>query len=143
MYGWLETGFQATKVSVKWAEGPRGTCLVIYCSFPPSVTPPSSFCFNHKTYKGKQYTFLPSAYRFYEKKEYTFEKSLLDCFTALQAGSPFPAHLERAVLSVLTDSDPAPNHHSSVKRASIDLLYAVTVSVKIWSVIFEHRRTLK
>ena len=88
--------FQSTGVRT------AGTCFIIQCSLPPAPPPPS-FAHKGKVYRIQKFNILPSDYCFVDIKEDTFEKSLLDCFTALQTESAFPSHLEAAVLSVLAD----------------------------------------
>jgi hypothetical protein len=101
---WVAQSLQASEVSVRWAEGPRGTCLVVDCLLPPSSLPPSSFTYSGKRFKIKYYHSLPSEYLFFDTPAVSFESSLLDCFSALQAGSAFPEHLEAAILSLLSDT---------------------------------------
>jgi hypothetical protein len=114
---WLRDTQEAYDVSVRWAEGPNGSCVVVECAFPDKKPFPVFFQFGAKKYKIQNYAYLPPDYRFVEKDPAFFQNSLLACFTDLQ-GASFPEHLETAILSLLGESDAPSSTSSSSKRIS-------------------------
>jgi hypothetical protein len=110
---WLARNFSASDISIRWADGPRGTALIVDCSLP--IPHPSEFIFENKHYKINYFLALPAEYKFIDSPCLPVESSLFNYFNLSQTGSIFPEHLEEAVVSLLSDS----SSHSSSSSSSI------------------------